>query len=101
MLIPMVILSIMAVVAGFFEGWYSKVFGAEKEIHLNIAVLSVDIGLTGITIAYMVYIKGIINPEKAYEALKPLHTTLKEQFTAKKGIMVKPFCKELLFEGSM
>jgi len=80
MLIPMVILSIMAVVAGFFEGWYSKVFGAEKEIHLNIAVLSVAIGLTGITIAYMVYIKGIINPEKAYEALKPLHTTLKEQF---------------------
>ena len=80
MLIPMVILSIMAVVAGFFEGWYSKVFGAEKEIHLNIAVLSVAIGLTGITIAYIVYIKGIINPEKAYEALKPLHTTLKEQF---------------------
>ena len=80
MLIPMVILSIMAVVAGFFEGWYSKVFGAEKEIHLNIAVLSVAIGLTGITIAYIVYIKGIINPEKAYEALKPLHTTFKEQF---------------------
>ena len=80
MLIPMVILSIMAVVAGFFEGWYSKVFGAEKEIHLNIAVLSVAIGLTGITIAYVVYIKGIINPEKAYEALKPLHTTFKEQF---------------------
>ncbi len=80
MLIPMVILSIMAVVAGFFEGWYSKVFGAEKEIHLNIAVLSVAIGLTGIAIAYVVYIKGIINPEKAYEALKPLHTTFKEQF---------------------
>ena len=35
---------IMAEVAGFFEGWYSKVFGAEKEIHLNIAVLSVAIG---------------------------------------------------------
>ncbi|MEZ0337397.1 MAG: NADH-quinone oxidoreductase subunit L [Aquificaceae bacterium] len=80
MLVPMVVLSIMAVVAGFFEGWYSKVFGAEKELHLNIAVLSVAIGLTGIAIAYVVYIKGIINPEKAYEALKPLHTTFKEQF---------------------
>lgn len=80
MLVPMVVLSIMAVVAGFFEGWYSKVFGAEKELHLNIAVLSVAIGLTGIAIAYIVYIKGIINPEKAYEALKPLHTTFKEQF---------------------
>ena len=80
MLVPMVVLSIMAVVAGFFEGWYGKVFGAEKELHLNIAVLSVAIGLTGIAIAYVVYIKGIINPEKAYEALKPLHTTLKEQF---------------------
>ena len=80
MLVPMVVLSIMAVVAGFFEGWYGKVFGAEKELHLNIAVLSVAIGLTGIAIAYVVYIKGIINPEKAYEALKPLHTTFKEQF---------------------
>ncbi|MCY0866537.1 MAG: NADH-quinone oxidoreductase subunit L, partial [Aquificaceae bacterium] len=80
MLVPMVVLSIMAVVAGFFEGWYSKVFGAEKELHLNIAVLSVAIGLIGIAIAYVVYIKGIINPEKAYEALKPLHTTFKEQF---------------------
>ena len=38
------------------------------------------IGLTGIPIAYMVYIKGIIPPEKAYEALTPLHTTFKEQF---------------------
>ena len=80
MLVPMVVLSIMAVVAGFFEGWYGKVFGAEKELHLNIAVLSVAIGLTGIAIAYVVYIKGIINPEKAYEALKHLHTTFKEQF---------------------
>ena len=43
-------------------------------------MLSVAIGLTCITIAYMVYIKGIINPEKAYEALKPFHTTFKEQF---------------------
>ena len=69
MLIPMVILSIMAVVAGFFEGWYSKVLGAEKEIHLNKAVLSVAIGLTGITIAYIEYIKGIINTEKAYDEI--------------------------------
>ncbi|MDM7266056.1 MAG: hypothetical protein P3W89_000195 [Aquificaceae bacterium] len=80
MLVPMVVLSIMAVVAGFFEGWYSQVFGAEKELHLTIAVLSVAIGLTGIAIAYVVYLKGILNPEKAYEALKPLHTTFKEQF---------------------
>ena len=31
-LVPMVVLSIMAVVAGFFEGWYGKVFWSGERI---------------------------------------------------------------------
>ncbi|MFN4013646.1 MAG: NADH-quinone oxidoreductase subunit L, partial [Aquificaceae bacterium] len=31
-------------------------------------------------IAYLVYVKGLIDPERAYESLRPLHTTFREQF---------------------
>ncbi len=80
MTIPMVVLGVMAVVAGFFEGWYGSVLGVKKELHIEIAILSVLVGLAGIGVAYLVYVKGLIDPQKAYEALKPLHTTFKEQF---------------------
>ncbi|MFN3471517.1 MAG: NADH-quinone oxidoreductase subunit L [Aquificaceae bacterium] len=80
MAVPMAVLGIMAVVAGFFEGWYSKALGAHKELHIEVAVMSVVVGLTGIAIAYLVYVKGLIDPERAYESLKPLHTTFREQF---------------------
>ncbi len=80
MTIPMVVLGVMAVSAGFFEGWYGSVLGVKKELHIEIAILSVFVGLAGIGVAYLVYVKGLIDPQKAYEALKPLHTTFKEQF---------------------
>ncbi|MCX8059839.1 MAG: NADH-quinone oxidoreductase subunit L, partial [Aquificaceae bacterium] len=31
-------------------------------------------------LAYLVYVKGLVDPSKAYESLKPLHATFKEQF---------------------
>ncbi|RMH07963.1 MAG: NADH-quinone oxidoreductase subunit L, partial [Aquificota bacterium] len=80
MLVPMVVLGVMAVVAGFFEGWYSGLFGERKEIHLNIAVMSVAVGLAGIVVTYLVFDRKLIDPQRTYEALKPLHTTFKEQF---------------------
>ncbi|MCX8076088.1 MAG: NADH-quinone oxidoreductase subunit L, partial [Aquificaceae bacterium] len=80
MVVPMVVLGVMSVVAGFFEGWYASVMGVKKELHMNIAVMSVLVGLSGIGLAYLVYVKGLIDPRRAYESLKPLHTTLKEQF---------------------
>ncbi|MFN3599175.1 MAG: NADH-quinone oxidoreductase subunit L, partial [Aquificaceae bacterium] len=80
MVVPMVVLGVMAVVAGFFEGWYGKAFGVHKELHIDIAVLSVVVGLAGILVAYLVYVRGVIDPERAYQSLKPLHTTFKEQF---------------------
>ncbi|MFN4013528.1 MAG: NADH-quinone oxidoreductase subunit L, partial [Aquificaceae bacterium] len=80
MAVPMAVLGIMAVVAGFFEGWYSKALGVQKELHIEVAVMSVVVGLTGIAIAYLVYVKGLIDPERAYESLRPLHTTFREQF---------------------
>ncbi|MCS7263002.1 MAG: NADH-quinone oxidoreductase subunit L, partial [Aquificaceae bacterium] len=80
MTVPMVVLSVMAVVAGFFESWYVGTLGAHKQLHWQVAVLSVAVGLGGIALAYLVYVKGLVDPSKAYESLKPLHATFKEQF---------------------
>ena len=84
MLIPMLILAIGSLVVGFFEGWYVGVLGDRKEIHLDIAISSVVIALAGIGLAYLVFVKRVLDPEKLYQSLKPMHTTFKEQFFTEK-----------------
>jgi NADH-quinone oxidoreductase subunit L len=80
MLVPMVVLAIGSAVVGFFEGWYMGALKEHKEIHLNIAISSVAIALLGIGLAYLVFVKRSLDPEKLYQSLKPVHTTFKEQF---------------------
>jgi NADH-quinone oxidoreductase subunit L len=80
MLVPMVVLAIGSTVVGFFEGWYMSALKDHKEIHLNIAISSVVIALLGIGLAYLVFVKRVLDPEKLYQSLKPVHTTFREQF---------------------
>jgi NADH-quinone oxidoreductase subunit L len=80
MLVPMVVLAIGSAVVGFFEGWYMSALKEHKEIHLNIAISSVAIALLGIGLAYLVFVKRSLDPEKLYQSLKPVHTTFREQF---------------------
>jgi NADH-quinone oxidoreductase subunit L len=80
MLVPMVVLAIGSTVVGFFEGWYMTALKDHKEMHLNIAISSVVIALLGIGLAYLVFVKRVLDPEKLYQSLKPVHTTFKEQF---------------------
>jgi NADH-quinone oxidoreductase subunit L len=80
MLVPMVVLAIGSAVVGFFEGWYMTALKEHKEMHLDIAISSVVIALLGIGLAYLVFVKRFLDPEKLYQSLKPVHTTFKEQF---------------------
>jgi NADH-quinone oxidoreductase subunit L len=80
MLVPMVVLAIGSAVVGFFEGWYMSALKDNKEMHLNIAISSVAIALLGIGLAYLVFVKRVLDHEKLYQSLKPVHTTFKEQF---------------------
>jgi NADH-quinone oxidoreductase subunit L len=80
MLVPMVVLAIGSAVVGFFEGWYMTALKEHKEMHLNIAISSVVIALLGIGLAYLVFVKRVLDPEKLYQSLKPVHTTFREQF---------------------
>jgi NADH-quinone oxidoreductase subunit L len=80
MLVPMVILAIGSAVVGFFEGWYMGALKDHKEMHLDIAISSVVIALLGIGLAYLVFVKRVLDPERLYQSLKPVHTTFREQF---------------------
>jgi len=80
MVVPMVVLAIGSAVVGFFEGWYMGALKDNKEIHLNIAISSVAIALLGIGLAYLVFVKRVLDPEKLYQSLKLVHTTFREQF---------------------
>jgi NADH-quinone oxidoreductase subunit L len=80
MLVPMVVLAIGSAVVGFFEGWYMTALKDHKEMHLDIAISSVVIALLGIGLAYLLFVKRVLDPEKLYQSLKPVHTTFKEQF---------------------
>jgi len=84
MLVPMVILAVGSVVVGFFEGWYMGLFGEHRQLHLSVAISSVVIALMGIGLAYVVFVKGLLDSEKLYESLKPIHTTFREQFFTEK-----------------
>jgi NADH-quinone oxidoreductase subunit L len=80
MLVPMVVLAIGSAVVGFFEGWYMSALRDHKEMHVEIAISSVVISLLGIGLAYLVFVKRVLDPEKLYQSLKPVHTTFREQF---------------------
>jgi NADH-quinone oxidoreductase subunit L len=84
MLVPMVVLAIGSAVVGFFEGWYMSALKDHKEMHLDIAISSVVIALLGIGLAYLVFVKRVLDLEKLYQSLKPVHTTFKEQFFTEK-----------------
>ena len=85
MTVPMVVLGVMAIVGGFFEGWYMHAVGGEhKEIHLGVATISVGVALTGILIAYLIFVRRVVSPEGVYSTFKPLHATFREQFFTEK-----------------
>jgi NADH-quinone oxidoreductase subunit L len=79
MLVPMVVLAIGSAVVGFFEGWYMGALKEHKEMHLNIAISSVAIALLGIGLAYLVFVKRFLDPEKLYQSLV-LYATFERQF---------------------
>ncbi len=81
MTVPMVILGVMSVAGGIIEGWYMHAIGGEhKGVHIEVAMVSVGVGILGIVVAYMVYARGVIDVGRAYESMRVLHSTFKNQF---------------------
>ncbi|WP_459776193.1 NADH-quinone oxidoreductase subunit L [Aquifex pyrophilus] len=89
MTVPMGILGFVTVLSGLFglwlEHWYVGLIGGEeKGIHLSVALVSLGVAVGGIWLAWAVYVKEVIDYRRAYESLKFIHTTFKEQFFTEK-----------------
>ena len=89
MTVPMGVLGFVTVLLGIFGLWLEHSYvhwigGEEKGIHLSVAVVSSLVAVGGIWLAYSVYVKRVIDYERAYESLKALHTVFKEQFFTEK-----------------
>lgn len=88
MLLPLVVLAVLAVVAGFVNTpWFYDLFGtsfgsfisgiAERpEINLTLAGVSVLIALSGILLAWLVYAKKAISAEKTALRFSPVYQLL-------------------------
>ncbi|RUM30473.1 MAG: NADH-quinone oxidoreductase subunit L, partial [Aquifex sp.] len=89
MSVPMGLLGFLTVLSGIFglwlEHWYVELIGGEeKGLHLSVAIVSLGVAVAGIWLAWAVYVKGVIDYKRAYESLKFIHTTFKEQFFTEK-----------------
>jgi NADH-quinone oxidoreductase subunit L len=109
MTLPLVVLAVMAALAGFvviddaiatlLEGWLpheAEELAAHSGFQPWIAVSSVATGLAGLAVAWSVYGLRLIEPERVRKALQPLHDllenkyyldTLYEQIIVKEGIL--------------
>jgi NADH-quinone oxidoreductase subunit L len=95
MTFPLIVLAVMAVVAGFvnlpgddwlghiIEGWlpeHTEELVTHSEFQLWIAALSVGLGLAGLAVAWAVYQVRVLDSEKVRAFLQPLPEILENRY---------------------
>lgn len=86
---PLMFLAALSIVSGFVgmpwleHGFSSVVFLEEPhhgEFHLSTAAIATLVGLSGIGLAYLMYVKRAIDPAKVAASVKRLYTTLYNKY---------------------
>ncbi len=98
MVLPLVILAVPAVAAGFFVNpvvglgvidvhWLTHFLDQNPALHVEsvsfnfvIAGVSTLVALGGIVLAYLMYVRGVIFPERVGNALQPAYTLLQRKY---------------------
>ena len=89
MTVPLIILAVFSVVAGFIGApFLEKAFWAfvyyGKPHHpvpdLLVMVVSTAVALSGILLAWLIYYKKVISAEKIKDTFKPIHTLLENKY---------------------
>ncbi|QJD85293.1 NADH-quinone oxidoreductase subunit L [Cohnella herbarum] len=87
MTIPLIILAVLATVAGFvetpFNGWFGQwLLGDEAEHHVSglVMVVSAAVGLLGIYIGWLMYVKGTIRRDVVSSKVPGLVTVLERKY---------------------
>ncbi len=111
MVVPMVVLALLAICAGWFNvtGGFSMLMGSEAE-ETNLAasflgvfshplpLISLIVALLGIFLAYAMYIAKWISPARIGNALKPIHTLLYRKYFMDE-LYENVFVKTILYNG--
>ncbi|MGA2158315.1 MAG: NADH-quinone oxidoreductase subunit L [Dehalococcoidia bacterium] len=111
MVAPMVVLAALAICAGWFNvtGGFSQLMGSEAEETNVIAsllgvfthplpLISLIVALLGIFLAYAMYLKKWISPEKIGNAVKPVYTLLYRKYFMDE-LYENVFVKTILYNG--
>ncbi len=111
MIVPMVVLAILAIFAGWFNvtGGFSQLMGGEAEESNLLAgflvvfthplpLISLVVALLGIFLAYAMYLKKWISPEKIGNAVKPVYTLLYRKYFMDE-LYENVFVKTILYNG--
>lgn len=86
MTIPLVVLAVLAAVAGFvetpFSGWFSHWLGDEAEHQASglVMVVSTAVGLLGLYIGWLIYVKGTIRRDAISSRVPGLITILERKY---------------------
>jgi NADH-quinone oxidoreductase subunit L len=87
MTIPLIILAVLATIAGFvetpFSGWFSHwLTGDEAEHHVSglVMVVSTAVGLLGLYIGWLIYVKGTIRRDAISSRVPGLVTLLERKY---------------------
>lgn len=86
---PLMFLAVLSVVSGFVgmpwlhHGFSSVVYLSEPhhaEFHLSTAIIATLVGLSGIGLAYLMYVKRAIDPDKIASSMKGVYTTFYNKY---------------------
>jgi NADH-quinone oxidoreductase subunit L len=100
---PLIFLAFMSVVSGWIglpwlhHGFSSVVYHGHPhhaEFHISLAVISTILALSGIGLAYLMYYKRAIDPEKVGNAMRGLYTTLLNKYyvdEAYQAVFIEPY----------
>jgi NADH-quinone oxidoreductase subunit L len=108
MTIPLIILSVLAIISGYFGAWFIpekfsidkfiSFFGFEGREHLNVTpmIIAIFVGLAGILIAYLLYYLKPITNKKINKAIYPLYKILLNKYYVDEFynfIIIRPLIK--------
>jgi len=100
---PLIFLAVMSVVSGWIGlPWLHKGFAQvvyhehphHPEFHISVALISTVVALAGIGLAYLMYYKRSIDPDKMAERFRTLHTTLLNKYyfdEVYQAVVIEPY----------
>jgi NADH-quinone oxidoreductase subunit L len=87
MTIPLIVLAVLAAVAGFvetpFNGWFSQWLSGEDAVHHVsglVMVVSAAVGFLGLYIGWLIYVKGTIRHDAVSSRMPALVTLLERKY---------------------